>query len=127
MFEWTAEQLFYLLNGVPIIGTPFILVWILFWIAFMMMPMIYVIYMRPGSVVLGLLSVIMVFTVMGGMFIAMGPPIVQQEMLSECETVSTETDDFEFKGETQNVGAIDVKLCRHKDNYYEDFGEWKIK
>jgi hypothetical protein len=119
---WVSEALFYLTNGVMLINTPWFLAWVLFWSVMMAMPLIYATSIRPKSyrvaiplLILFALSTLFAFTT------AIAPGIVQQQMMMECKdaTVNVNT---ELVGDT----AIQVRHCRTKENFYGDFGEWKL-
>jgi hypothetical protein len=52
---------------------------------------------------------------------AIGPPIIQQEMLVECksENITVET-------KLSGVNNITIEHCRYKTNKNESFGEWEF-
>lgn len=119
---WVSEALFYLTNGVMLINTPWFLAWVLFWSVMMVMPLIYATSIRPKLyrvaiplLIFFALSTLLAFTT------AIGPGIVQQQMMMECKdaTVNLNT---ELVGDT----AIQMRHCRTKENFYGDFGEWKL-
>ena len=114
---WISELLFYLQDGEKLINTPWLFVWIVFWVLVTVMPLWYVTNIRSTYRV-KLTFLILFFP---GILMAIGPGIVQTQMMQECETVESVT-----ATERIDPTVITVKQCRIKDNYYGDFGEWKI-
>jgi hypothetical protein len=53
--------------------------------------------------------------------LAIAPGIVQQQMMVECKDVTVSVN-------TEQVGDADivVQQCRTKENFYGDFGDWKL-
>jgi hypothetical protein len=119
---WISETLFYLTNGVMLIETPWLLAWAMFWSVMMAMPLIYVSSIRPSKWRVALpLMILFPLLIFFSFITAIGPGIVQQQMMVECKdiTVSVNT---ELVGDVD----IDVQQCRTKENFYGDFGEWKL-
>lgn len=119
---WVSEALFYLTDGVMLINTPWFLAWVLFWSVMMALPLIYVSSFRPSKwrVAIPLMIFFPMLTLFSFM-LAISPGIVQQQMMIECKdaTINVNT---ELVGET----VIQMKHCRTKENFYGDFGEWKL-
>jgi hypothetical protein len=119
---WISETLFYLTNGVMLIETPWLLAWVLFWSVMMSMPLIYVSHIRPSKWRIALpLMIFFPLLTLFSFITAIGPGIVQQQMMIECKDVTVSVN-------TELVGDadIDVQQCRTKENFYGDFGEWKL-
>ena len=119
---WISEVLFYLTNGVMLIETPWLLAWVLFWSVIMTIPLIYSSHIRPSKwrVALPLMIFFPLLTLFS-FITAIGPGIVQTQMMSECETVSVTIDTDRILNHT-----AEMRQCRFKDNYYNDFGEWQV-
>ncbi len=119
---WISEALFYITNGVMLVETPWFLAWVLFWSVMMAMPLIYVSHIRPSKwrVALPLMIFFPLLTLFS-FITAIGPGIVQQQMMVECKDVTVSVN-------TELVGDVDVDVqqCRTKENFYGDFGEWKL-
>lgn len=105
-----------------LINTPWFLAWVMFWSVMMVMPLIYATSIRPKSyhvaiplLIFFALSTLFAFTT------AIAPGIVQQQMIVECKDVTINVN-TELVGET----AIHMQQCRTKENFYGDFGEWKL-
>ena len=110
----TAEFLFYLLGGVPILDTPWILPWIAFWVLVMIWPVL--IRQRKWSVAAFSVSFI------GGMIMALAIPLGQMQVMSDCRTFETEV-----SSDLSEPKIIALRECSRKDNYYGGFGPWTIQ
>jgi hypothetical protein len=108
-----AEFLFYLLGGVPIMYTFWILLWVVFWVFVMTWPVL--IHQRTWSV-----AAFVVFLI-GGWIMCLAPPLAQLGSMSECRTFETEV-----SSELSPPRTITLRECRNKDNYYNDLGPWTI-
>lgn len=115
--EWIAEILFVLQGGVPIADTFWIFAWILFWCSLSSISGPYYLVKKK---LYGLLLFIFLF--FPGLFISIGPPLVQAQMLTECREQKVDIS-------TENIAETSVKFieCRNKDNYYGEFGDWYIQ
>jgi len=114
---WLSESLFYIMNGVPIADSAWVFVWVVFWSLVLTFPMWFLINVKitkwmPLASMIGFFPILM---------ICIGPPIVQMQMLRECETVELLVDTDRVTNYT-----ITETQCRYKDNYYGDFGEWTL-
>lgn len=115
---WISEGLFHLQGGEMLINTPWIFVWIVFWTLIIILPIhCALLYIRKLYLVAPFAFVAFFL----GPLMAIGPGILQQQMMQECETVESVV-----ATEHINPTVITLKQCRTKDNYYGDFGEWKI-
>lgn len=112
-----SEALFYVLGGAMLANTLWVFVWVLFWALVMVSPMAYAIYVRPTRTA-AILTLAVFFP---SLMIAIGPGIVQSQMLSECETVPVSITTDRVTDQT-----FTVTQCRFKDNFYGEFGEWRI-
>ena len=119
---WISETLFYLQSGSMLVDTVWFFVWVSFWILVMVFPLFYVVNVRPAKWAL-LVSMVVVYP---ALVMAIGPGIVQQQMMQECKTITIENTWVKQDGVPVNMGPLSVNQCRYKDNYYNDFGNWKI-
>lgn len=117
---WVSETLFYVLNGVALANTPWFFVWVFFWALVMVSPMIHINHYRTTKWSIPLFLICF----FPGLFLAVGPPIIQMQMIQECEIVELEETLVNLNGEIVDLGPLSVNRCRVKDNYYGDFGEW---
>lgn len=116
-----AEALFWATGGVPIVNTLWLLGWVvsgsLLWWAMFTLPLRYPHWKFWSRVSLPLLFMVASIPVL---MLAIGPPIIQTQMLSDCRKV-TATITIEGKSETKPV-----QQCRSKSNYYDtEYGPWK--
>ena len=122
---WLNEALFYLQGGVMLASTPWIVVWILFWTAVMSVALARITWSIDRSP--GLSMVLAVCTFFPSLVMAIGPSIVQQQMMTECRDQPVSVNfvvDGEISGDSSTV--VILTKCRHKENFYGEFGEWKI-
>jgi hypothetical protein len=124
---WVAEGLFWLTDGVMLMNTAWVLVWILVWSLVMASPMFYLTHVNYNRKPPGWPGFVFLFGFFPGLLMAAGPGIVQIDMMTECKTLEVETADVILNGEIVNLGSIPLKHCRTKENYYSEFGEWKIR
>jgi hypothetical protein len=114
------QYLFVLFDGVPLVDMPVLFI---FWVAigsFIMaipsvLTIIYSSYSEETSTVKALkffISAIWFFVV----FFFVVAPVTQVNHMKECRIINAEV----------NKQIIQLDECRHRDNYYDDFGEWKI-
>ena len=113
LFIWISETLFYLMNGVPLVDSLLIVVWVIVGVLIMVLPII--IMVDAGWAIVAATW----FLVWLAIVISPGP--IQTQMLRECETVESV-----IATERIKPVAMTVNQCRYKDNYYGDFGDWKI-
>lgn len=118
---WMSETIFYIQGGVMLINTPWIFVWVFFWSLVMTLPMFYVFNVKPSTWA-PIAFMVMFFP---SLMMAIGPGIVQVQMMQECKTVENESTRVYLNGELVDIGPLNVRICRYKDNFYGDFGEWK--
>jgi hypothetical protein len=114
-----SEYLFYLLDGVMLCVTAWSLVYVAVIVVAMCSPILF--HDRLGKYRrYALVAFVVMF--IPWLLLAIGPGIVQVQMMSECKFVKAimTIDDVEQL-------PITVRSCRVKDNYYGDFGEWKIQ
>ena len=121
---YLSELFFQLLNGNPLANSPWIFAWIIFVAVLVCIPVYLAVNAeheeRESTYIM--IAIVSFFPLL---MLAIGPPIVQEQMLQECKRVEVQTADAVFQGETVNLGSITIDQCRVKDNYYNDFGEWK--
>lgn len=123
---WINETLFYLTNGVMLVNTPWIFLWVLFWGVLMTIPIIYATSTRPKKwrVALPLMIFFSLFSIFS-LTTAISPGIIQMQMMQECRIDIAEFNIIK-DGNLEEQGEIEIKQCRYKDNYYSEFGDWKI-
>lgn len=123
---WINETLFYLTNGVMLVNTPWIFLWVLFWGVLMTIPIIYATSTRPKKwcVALPLMIFFSLFSIFS-LTTAISPGIIQMQMMQECRIDIAEFNIIK-DGNLEEQGEIEIKQCRYKDNYYGEFSDWKI-
>ena len=118
---WIAESLFWLTGGVQLIYTLWFIPWIVVGCVIMMSPYFVLIYGKGNrkTILASLMLIVLFFPTL---FATMAPGMVQYDMMMQCETVTTAvtTDRVES-------GTVNVRQCRTKDNFYDEFGEWVLK
>lgn len=112
-----SEAAFWALGGVPLMNSIWVLAWIVIFALIAISPMFWYINFspngfRPGSRFMAFFMV----TFFSGIMLAMGPPIVQMQMLQDCQ----ERVEFGVIGDQ----GLKITECRFKDNFY---GEWGPK
>jgi len=108
------EALFWVQGGEMLINTPWFFVWVIVGCCLMLLPLWLV---ASGKITSRYWHVPVTVVWMSGLlFIVISPGAVQMQLMQECRDIQTEV-----KGQT-----IDLRECRHKENYYEDFGDWKV-
>jgi hypothetical protein len=116
---WVAEALFYVMNGVALMNTPWIFVWIVAGAVTIVLPLHFAIGRGRGVRYLpALVGMVNFFPILMLMLL---PPLAQIDMMQECETVSVTFDTDRIVNET-----AELRQCRFKDNYYNDFGVWQV-
>lgn len=124
---WISETLFYLTDGVMLINTVWFLSWVMFWSVAMAMPLIYATQIRLKSWRFALpLLVLFPLITLFAFTTAIAPGIVQQQMMMECKTAEIENTQVMWQGELIDLGPYTVELCRTKQNFYGEFGEWQL-
>jgi hypothetical protein len=108
-----VEFLFYLLGGVPIAATPWIILWVVFWSLAMTWPVL----IRQRKWTMAAFNVSFVF----GVIMALAPPMAQMQVMSDCRTFETEV-----SSDLSEPKIIALRECSRKDNYYGGFGPWTI-
>jgi len=119
-FNWIAETLFYLMNGEPLINSFWIILWVLGGTVLMVIPFYFAVSVGRNRV-RSLPAVVSLVSFFPLLLLIMGPPLTQMQMLSECETVTITIDTDRVEGH-----AFQMRQCRHKENFYGDFGEWSL-
>jgi hypothetical protein len=114
-----SELLFYLLDGEMLINTFWVFVYVLVLSFFLLSPVMA--FERLGRFQKWA-PMIFIITFFPGLFLSVGPPIVQGQMMQECRVFEQS-----ITGELAEARVISFKECRYKDNYYGDFGEWKVQ
>lgn len=118
--RWIAEALFYLMGGEPILNSIWILVWIVVGTVTLLIPFYLAISAGRGRI--SLLPMLVFFiTFFPILIVMMGPPITQTQMMQECEPVTITVSTDRIANE-----SLDMRQCRVKTNYYDDFGAWYL-
>jgi hypothetical protein len=116
---WVAEALFYLMNGVALMNTPWIFVWIVAGAVTLVIPLYFAIRdVRRVWYLPALVGMVSFFPII---LLMMGPPLAQINMMQDCETVSATVTTDRIVNQT-----AELRQCRFKDNYYNDFGVWQV-
>lgn len=123
LFTWISEFLFYLTSGVMLINTPWIIVWVGFWSIMMVMPLILLPSKRPWGF---LHSLVFVSLAVFSFTMAIGPGLKQLSMMVECTQLEIENTEVVLQGQTYVLETINVEVCRTKENFYDEFGDWTI-
>jgi hypothetical protein len=115
-----SEFLFWIMGGAVLANSPFIILWVGFWSVAMASSLLLVdIFKRKHFI----LAIFVATTIAIFAFVmAVGPPIKQLHMMSECrnQVVVVTTDN--------NVNlSLNVRECRYKKNYYGNFGDWQSR
>jgi|TARA_R110000851_G_scaffold163752_2_gene307764 hypothetical protein len=113
-----TDFLFYLLGGVPIMYTFWILPWIMVWVCAMTGTVVLPIFQRWNQI--WVMPVFIVFF-FGGMIMALSVPLAQLNLISECRMFETEV-----VSELSEPTTITLRECRRKSTVYEEFGPWTI-
>lgn len=117
---WISEILFYLTNGVPMANTLWFFVWVALGTILMVIPCYFAISVGRNKVN-SLPALVFLFSFFPLLFLIIGPPLLQLQMVSECETVTVDVATDRVENHT-----IRLRHCRFKDNYYGEFGEWQL-
>lgn len=115
----TAELLFWLTGGTALMNTLWIIPWVLGTSVLMIVPLFYPIWFNKPHLLKysSLLFLVCFFPIL---LTTIGPPIKQMQMLADCRSV-------EVPVETEKASKIfEMEECRYKENYYGDYGEWKL-
>jgi hypothetical protein len=116
-----AELLFQMTSGVPMFEGLYIIAYIAVMVILAMLLVFCTIghtpgtYRHPLNFVIVMVGMVVLF---GGMFSFIA---AQQTMLVDCKSV-----EVTISTELIPEQGITVTQCRYKDNYYGDFGEWKV-
>jgi hypothetical protein len=115
-----SEFFFWVLGGVPLMNTLWFLPYVVVLALIMVIPFYFAI-THGKNRTNSLPSIVFLVSFFPILLIGIGPPIIQVQMLQECETVQqvVSTDKVDKH-------VIDIRQCRLKDNYYGEFGDWKI-
>jgi hypothetical protein len=111
--------LFYLLGGVPIAITSWIIPWFIFWTGVTIWSMSLPIRKRWNQ--LWGTPLLVIFFV-GGFLMAVVPPLGQLQTMSNCRMFETEA-----SSDLSESKTITLRECSYKDNYYGGFGPWTIQ
>lgn len=120
-FVWMAELLFKLNVGIPLLDSFWIIIWSSVFGLFITLPLLYVA-SSNNTKIFKYAPLIFLITFIPGLFFILGPPLIQLQMLTDCKP------SFEVSVESEMSSTV-LKLqeCRYKQNFYGDFGEWKLK
>lgn len=116
---YIMDFLFYLLGGVPIANTFWMIPWIVFWACVITWSMSLPI-RKKWNEIWG--TPLLVIFFVGGFLMAVGPPLGQLQPMSDCRMFETEVSSDLSKPKT-----IALRECRRKNNYYNEFGPWTIQ
>lgn len=123
---WISEMLFYLQGGDVLVSTFWIFPWIGFWVLVMVFPLFY--YVNYASSKYKYLSlIIFMFVFFPALLMAIGLPPVQHQMITECRDDIAEVNIYYGDNTVSEKTQITITQCRYKENYYGEFGEWKLK
>lgn len=117
-----SEFFFWILGGVPLMNTLWIIPYVIAMSLIMALPFILLTFLltygkiKPINVLP--LFLVSFFPVL---LIGIGPPIIQMQMMQECEMVEQVISTDRVENHT-----VSIKQCRIKDSYYGEFGEWTI-
>jgi len=113
-----AELLFYLMDGIPLLDSPWLLVYLGAGVLIMLWPILILDRVGRYARIACIVGIITFFPVL---FLTMSPALAQQQMMSECSTVQVVV-----SSERAGVSTFDARECRRKSNFYEDHGPWKV-
>ena len=117
-----GEMLFWFTDGVLLMNTLWIFVWVALGAVIMCIPF-WIAITKGQNRTTSFPSLVFLFSFFPLLLLIMGPPIVQLDMMQECrppETVlMTSEAGIEFD--------IEVRQCRVKENFYGEFGDWEIR
>ena len=117
---WVSETLFYFTGGEMLANTIWIIPWVAFWAIFIMIT--FIVWIANINKYRGFLTGFIFFF---GLMIVWGTDIVQSQMMTECRDSTASLQIF-VDDELSETDEITIKQCRYKDNYYGEFGEWKL-
>ena len=112
-----SEVLFYFMNGEPLANSPLVFLWIAFWSLVCLAPLFLFVNYGPQKYT----PIIFIVLFFPGLMFGMGPPVVQMQMLEECEEVEGVIGTTRIEPTT-----MVIQQCRFKENFYGEFGDWKI-
>ena len=115
-----SEFFFWLLGGFPIMNTLWFIPYVILLSLILIMPFYMAITIGRNKST-SIPAIVFLVSFLPVLLIGMGPPIVQMQMMQECETVQSLVETDRVKPVT-----IDIRQCRIKENYYDDFKDWKI-
>lgn len=114
---FVSEFMFSIMNGEPLINSPLVFVWVAFWSVVCLTPLFLFVNYGPQKYT----PLIFMALFFPGLLMGMGPPVVQMQLLSECEEVESVIATTRIEPTT-----MVIQQCRYKENFYGEFGEWKI-
>jgi hypothetical protein len=115
---YIIDFLFYLLGGVPIANTFWMIPWIVFWACAMTWTILLPAKKRWNQLWATPLFVIFFF---GGWIMALAIPLGQLQTMSDCRMFETEV-----VSELSEPKTIALRECSRRSNIYEEFGPWTI-
>lgn len=123
---WISETLFYLTGGIPLLNTIWFIPWVIIGSVIMAFPLLYPLCFRQRLLKFGRLIFIIAFWPV--MTIVISPGVIQGQLKHECKTIEGEVfANAYMNGEKIEPQPVTIRQCRYKENYYEEFGEWKIR
>jgi hypothetical protein len=115
-----SEFFFWILGGVPLVNSIWIFPYVFLASVLMIIPF-YLAVTYGKNKIKSLPAIIFIVSFYPLLIIDIGPPIVQMQMMQECETVQ-----HVISTDLVENHIMDIRQCRIKENYYGDFGEWSI-
>jgi hypothetical protein len=121
--EFLAETLFYILDGFPIVDTLFFIPYIFLIALIISIPFVIFTYYHlklPAILNVWMLSFgVIIGITLFSVTISIG--YIQMQHLRECEIIQ-----LVVSSDKVNEQKMFFTQCRSKDNYYGEFGDWKI-
>ena len=117
-FLETAELLFRLLDGQMVGASPWILAYLITVVLILSWPLLFLNYLGAYTKLACGFGIITFFPLM---FLALGPIMTQQHLMRECNTVRVIV-----ASERSAEATVDLRECRRKVNFFEEFGPWQF-
>ena len=119
-FIWVAELLFQLTGGVLLMNSIWFFPWIILGAVFVSLPMTLPI-CTGNAKFFKYAPIIFLISFIPSLLLVIGPPITQMKRVSDCKPA------IEMPVQTEKASTtLKLQECRYKDNFYGDFGPWKL-
>jgi hypothetical protein len=115
-----SEFFFWILGGVPLVNSIWIFPYVFLASVLMIIPFFLAV-THGKNKIRSLPAIIFLVSFYPLLIIGMGPPIVQMQMLQECQVVH-----LDVSTDLVENHSMGIRQCRIKENYYGDFGDWTI-